>query len=109
MKRVLIVTYHFPPRPTVGGLRPWGLARYLPEFGWEPVVLTAKLPARPASGPRVVETDYSESLGFLKKLLGLDSDQNIMAQIAQLKTKLHISSARSPIDRLLAVWGEITA
>jgi len=39
-KRVLIIAYHFPPAPCAGALRPSHLARYLPEFGWEPVVLT---------------------------------------------------------------------
>lgn len=43
MRRVLIVAYHFPPEPAVGSLRPGYLARYLPEFGWEPIVLTRAL------------------------------------------------------------------
>lgn len=41
-KRVLIVSYHFPPEPAAGALRPSYLARYLPEFGWEPKVLTER-------------------------------------------------------------------
>ncbi len=50
MKKVLIIAYYFPPDqnsnlPTpIGSLRPWYLAKYLPEFGWEPIVLTAKIP-----------------------------------------------------------------
>ena len=44
MKRVLIVTYHYPPADAVGGVRPSKLVRYLPEFGWEPTVLTVPAP-----------------------------------------------------------------
>ena len=109
MKKVLIITYHFPPRPTVGSLRPLGLAKYMPEFGWEAIILTARLPGRPAPGFWVIETPYSDALGFLRRFLGLDSEQNVMAQIAQLKKKLRIRSEKSVVDFLLARWGEMTA
>jgi glycosyltransferase involved in cell wall biosynthesis len=42
MKKVLIITYHFPPDAAVGSIRPAKFAKYLPEFGWRPVVLTVK-------------------------------------------------------------------
>ena len=42
MKKVLIVAYHFPPDAQVGGIRPAKFARYLPEFGWQPYILTVK-------------------------------------------------------------------
>lgn len=42
MKRVLIITYHFPPDAAMGAVRPAKFAKYLPEFGWEPVVYTLK-------------------------------------------------------------------
>jgi glycosyltransferase involved in cell wall biosynthesis len=109
LKKVLLITYHFPPRPTVGSLRPLGLAKYLPEFGWEVIILTARLPGRPAPGFRVIETPYNDALGFLRRFLGLDSEQNLMAQIAQLKKKLHIRSEKSVLDVILAAWGEVTA
>jgi hypothetical protein len=109
LKKVLIVTYYFPPRPAVGSLRPAGLAKYLPEFGWEVVVLTAKLPDKPAPEFKVIETRYDDTFGFAKRYLGLDSEQNLMTQIAQLKKKLHIKSEKSILDLLLAPWGEITA
>ena len=43
MKKVLIIAYHTPPDPGIGALRPLGLGSYLPEFGWEPQFLTAKM------------------------------------------------------------------
>jgi len=44
MKRVLLIAYAYPPCTEIGALRPAGLAKYLPRFGWEPTVLTVKLP-----------------------------------------------------------------
>lgn len=39
-KKVLIVAYHFAPDAAVGALRPQKFVKYLPEFGWQPYVLT---------------------------------------------------------------------
>ena len=42
MKRVLMIAYHFPPLAGSSGIqRTLRFVRYLPEFGWEPIVLTA--------------------------------------------------------------------
>ena len=40
MKKVLIITTHFPPDRHVGGHRPSKFSKYLPQFGWQSVVLT---------------------------------------------------------------------
>lgn len=40
MKRVLLTSYHFPPDSEVGGLRALKFAKYLPLWGWEPLVLS---------------------------------------------------------------------
>lgn len=42
MKRVLVVTGHFPPDASVGALRPQKFVKHLPEFGWTPHVLTVE-------------------------------------------------------------------
>jgi len=42
VKRVLLIAYFFPPEPAAGALRPWYLAKYLPEHGWEATVLTRR-------------------------------------------------------------------
>jgi glycosyltransferase involved in cell wall biosynthesis len=42
MKRLLLISYYWPPLGGPGSLRPVKFARYLPEFGYEPVVLTRK-------------------------------------------------------------------
>jgi hypothetical protein len=106
MKKVLIIAYYFPPRPAVASLRPLGLARYLPEFGWEAVILTAALPNRPDPHFNVIETQYHDCLGFGKRLLKLDSQSPL---ITQVKNKLKVKSEKSPLDFILAAIGGIIA
>lgn len=43
-KRVLIITYYWPPSAGSGVQRWLKFAKYLPEFGWEPVVFTPENP-----------------------------------------------------------------
>jgi glycosyltransferase involved in cell wall biosynthesis len=40
MKKVLIVTYYWPPSGGAGVQRWLKFAKYLPEYGWQPVILT---------------------------------------------------------------------
>ena len=44
VRRLLVITYHFPPDGTVGGLRWAGLSKYLARLGWEVHVVTAAAP-----------------------------------------------------------------
>ena len=41
-KKVLLISYHYPPSVEVGGLRCANFSRHLPRFGWVPYVLTLK-------------------------------------------------------------------
>jgi glycosyltransferase involved in cell wall biosynthesis len=73
MKKVLIIAHLFHASPRIPGL-----ARYLPEFGWQPIILTTPLGDRPDErfGPpnafreknRVIET-YGYSSPYGKKRL----------------------------------------
>jgi glycosyltransferase involved in cell wall biosynthesis len=52
VKRVLMVAYHYPPQSGSSGVqRTLRFADYLPEFGWEPIVLTASRRAYERSEP----------------------------------------------------------
>ena len=56
MKRVLMIAFHFPPLAGSSGIqRTLRFARHLPQFGWEPLVLTAHPRAyeRVRSGARI--------------------------------------------------------
>ena len=52
MKRVLIITYYWPPAGGSGVQRWVKFAKYLPSFGWQPVVYTP-------SNPQMSSTDFS--------------------------------------------------
>ena len=56
MKRVLMIAYHFPPmRGSSGIQRTLKFAQYLPQEGWQPVVLSAN----PRAGwPQVLSTYF---------------------------------------------------
>lgn len=61
MKKVLIITYYFPPSGGAGVQRMLKLVKYLREFGWEPVVYTAKNAAYPVLDP-TLEKDIPEGI-----------------------------------------------
>lgn len=76
-KRVLMVAFHFPPSGAVAAHRAHKFARYLPEFGWEPVVV-ARTPdplqpwdesfaGKPAPAETLRPTERSRLLGVLPK------------------------------------------
>lgn len=44
MKRVLIITYYWPPSAGSGVQRWLKFSKYLPEFGWQPVIFTPENP-----------------------------------------------------------------
>jgi glycosyltransferase involved in cell wall biosynthesis len=80
VKRLLLIAYYYPPREAIGSVRPAGLAKYLPQFGWEPIVLTPALPQRQPS-PNVVETGYREVLAVWKERFGLDPGKGLHEQL----------------------------
>ncbi|MGE0823676.1 MAG: glycosyltransferase [Candidatus Binatia bacterium] len=56
-KRVLMIVYHFPPfRGSSGLQRPLSFSRYLPDYGWEPIVLTI----HPRAYPEVGDVQFNE-------------------------------------------------
>ena len=40
-EKVLVVSFHFPPTNSIASVRLGKFVKYLPQFGWEPIVLTA--------------------------------------------------------------------
>lgn len=53
MRRLLLVSYHFPPAGG-GGQRPVRFVKYLRRFGWEASVLVASCPSAPRSDRRLL-------------------------------------------------------
>lgn len=54
MKRLLLISYVFPPAAGGGVQRPLKFAKYLGRFGWQPLVLTARKPSAPSWDPGLV-------------------------------------------------------
>ncbi len=87
MKKVLIITYYWPPAGGPGVQRMLKFARYLPEFGWEPVILTVKNGEYPARDEtllseipgniRVYRTRCFEPFSLYKNFSGDRKDQTI--------------------------------
>lgn len=42
MRKILLLTYYWPPCGGPGSLRPVKFAKYLPDYGFEPIILTRK-------------------------------------------------------------------
>ncbi len=51
MKKVLMVVFDYPPHAGMGMLRSLKFAKYLPEFGWQPVILTIEVPIHKPTSP----------------------------------------------------------
>ena len=70
MKRVLFLSYYFPPRNRISSYRAAGFCRHLPGFDWEPVVICEDWPTHAPdydeqllSGLEEVETHRIQSYG----------------------------------------------
>jgi glycosyltransferase involved in cell wall biosynthesis len=63
MNKVLIITYYWPPSGGAGVQRWLKFSKYLPQYGWEPVILTVdpKYAAYPATDTSL-ETDIPEGI-----------------------------------------------
>ncbi|MBQ7019858.1 MAG: glycosyltransferase family 4 protein [Bacteroidales bacterium] len=79
MKRVLIITYYWPPTGGSGVQRWVKFAKYLPSEGWEPVIYTPENPEQLAvdhsleaeipEGTEVIKTRITEPYELYKKFL----------------------------------------
>ena len=86
-KKVLIISYYWPPSGGAGVQRWLKFTKYLPEFGWIPVVYTPENPEFPSTDEslleevsahcQVLKTPIIEPYGLYRKLLGLKADEKI--------------------------------
>ncbi len=68
MKRLLIVAYYFPPSGGPGVQRVLKYTKYLPEFGWEPLVLTVENGTFPAIDYSLLEEIPENTKVFRTKI-----------------------------------------
>jgi glycosyltransferase involved in cell wall biosynthesis len=79
--RVLLIAFAYPPATLVGALRPAGLVKYLPKFGWFPIVITPRLDGFCRSEPDVVETDNQDLISEWKKKFHFNRDRPLHEQL----------------------------
>ena len=66
MKKVLFISYYWPPSGGSGVQRTLKFVKYLPEFGWEPIVFTAKDGEMPEKDESLLK-EVSPSLTVIHK------------------------------------------
>ena len=74
MKRLLVISFYYPPIMSAGSVRIGKLVKYLPEYGWEPIVLTVAPKPNIAQGipneadeTRIVRTRYRDPVGLFSR------------------------------------------
>src|SRR5213593_1783805 len=71
LKRVLFISYHFPPDASVGGLRQVKFIKYLTQLGWTPSVLTIQDHYRGSSDTTMLSELKQVRIEKTSKLLGV--------------------------------------
>ncbi|MEN8202209.1 MAG: glycosyltransferase family 4 protein [Bacteroidota bacterium] len=89
MKRVLIITYYWPPSGGAGVQRWLKFSKYLPEYGWQPVIYTPENPEAPVDDPSLLEDIHPDTLvikrpiwepyHLYKRFVGMGSGERINA------------------------------
>lgn len=87
LKKVLIITYYWPPSGGVGVQRWLKFTKYLPDWGWEPIILTPSNPAFDLKDPslaqdirpetEVLKIPIWEPYGLVEKLSGKKGQENL--------------------------------
>ena len=101
MRNVLIISFFF--NQTVAAVRLRGLAKYLPEFGWNPVILTVETSTISEKKIEIFETPYEDTFILWKKRIGLPLHKTWKEQynIPTYKEK------NTLLDTLVNFWEEI--
>jgi glycosyltransferase involved in cell wall biosynthesis len=87
VKRVLIITYYWPPNGGAGVYRWLKFSKYLPQFGWQPVVYTPTNPELTAEDPElakdiapeveVVQQPITEPFSLYKRFTGRKQEERV--------------------------------
>jgi glycosyltransferase involved in cell wall biosynthesis len=107
MKRVLIITYYWPPNGGAGVYRWLKMSKYLPEHGWTPVIYTPEDPERVADdaallkdvrpGTEVIKRPITEPFSLYKRFTG-------RAQHERVQTAFLSEQAKGGWKEDLALW-----
>jgi len=106
-RKVLIITYYWPPSGGAGVQRWLKFSKYLREFGWEPVIYTPENPEAPAidnslekdipEGISIIKRPIIEPYSVYKRFVGMKPGEKVNAGFLQEKEKPGIAEG-------IAVW-----
>jgi len=87
LKRVLIITYYWPPSGGSGVQRWLKFAKYLPQHGWQPVIYTPSNPEMPSEDlslladvppeAEIITRKILEPYSIYKKVMGMKQEEQI--------------------------------
>ena len=107
-KKVLIITYYWPPSGGAGVQRWLKFVKYLPQLGWEPIVYTAENGEYPVldhqlikeipENIEVIKTPIWEPYSWYKKLSGRKQNDNINSGFLSENKK------KSKLIESISVW-----
>lgn len=107
MKKVLIISYYWPPAGGISVLRTLKIAKHLRSFGWEPIIYTASNPSYPyldkdnfkdiPDGVEIIKKPIIEPFDIFKKLSGRKKNE-------RLDNILQVRSKNSNIFESIGIW-----
>ncbi|MCQ2964891.1 MAG: glycosyl transferase GT4 family protein, partial [archaeon] len=84
MKKVILIAFYFNQVNEIASKRLRALAKYLPEFGWEPIVIVPDLGFVPSENAdlncRIITTDYEDM--FSKYLNKIKPSKNVQSNVS---------------------------
>lgn len=105
MKRLLIITYYWPPTGGSGVQRWVKFSKYLPQYGWQPVIYTPENPERLAYDEsllgdvpecaEIIRTRIVEPYGIYRRLVGKKGGQTEVNPV---------SGGRKSLMQRLSLW-----
>ncbi len=107
MKNVLFITYFWPPSGKASLHWPLKIIKYLPEFGWQPVVLTVEedtfsakdesLLNEVSPGLKVYKSRSFEPFNIYKRFTGKNKNEQLVASET-------ISTTNKSITHRISIW-----
>ncbi|MCL5030333.1 MAG: glycosyltransferase [Bacteroidetes bacterium] len=107
MKKVLFITYYWPPSGKASLHWPLKMIKYLPQFGWQPVVLTVdedtfsskdeSLLNQIDPNLKVYKSKTFEPFNLYKKFIGKKKDEQLIASET-------ISTTNKSLTHRISIW-----
>ena len=107
MKKVLFITYYWPPSVKASLHWPLKMIKYLPEFGWQPSVLTVEEDTFSSKDEsllndidknlEIIKANSFEPFNIYKKFTGRKKDEQLVASET-------ISTVNKSLTHRISIW-----